>query len=100
MNLQYNKSESNMYRRRGRARDVTGSLPTGAPIGARRDSRHTPSQARAGCGPGKLMTDPKKLRGSLSLGSGIVHAGLVYVGLKAPHDLGHHANLVLLVLSN
>src|SRR6267378_8270694 len=95
-----------MYRRRGRARDVTGSLPTGPPIGVwgaraptRRDSRHTPSHARAGCGPGQLTTetDPKKLRGSL--GSGIVHAGLVHAGLKAPHDLGHHANLVLLVLS-
>ena len=59
-----------MYQRRSRARDVTGSLPMGAPIGTRRDSRHTPSHARAGCGPGKLTTetDPKKLRGSLGCG--------------------------------
>ena len=58
-----------MYRRRGRARDVTGSPPTGAPIGTRRDSRHTPSQARAGCGLGKLTTDPEEAE-RLSRGGG------------------------------
>src|SRR6266404_7157732 len=97
-----------MYQRRGCARDVTGSPPTTPPIGVWgahaptwHDSRHTPSHARVGCGPGKLTTDPKKLRGSLRSGGGVWLGSYTWgwLGLRAPHFRTPCQLLVLSVLS-
>src|SRR6266404_9112517 len=95
---------TSMYRRRGRARDVTGSLPTAPPIGVwgaraptRRDSRHTPSHARAGCGPGQLTTDPEEAERLSRIWDRTRGVGL---GLRAPHFSRTPCQLlVLLVLS-
>src|SRR6266404_1957101 len=83
---------------------LPGHFPRGPRLGVwgaraptRRDSRHTPSHARAGCGPGKLTTDPEEAERLSRVWDRTRGGGL---GLRAPHFSRTPCQLlVLLVLS-